>query len=247
MKSPVETFLAFWSRFEHRAPPYVHPDDRALATQADFELNLLPLPVNGSLMDAECVILMLNPGLDPEDYQWEKTQNFRSSLIRNLNQSHGPDDHPLLYLDPVFGQHPGAGYWARARDPKRPKREQQKLRAVIEAIANRDGVTVEAAQAHVSRKVAVVQLCPYHSANMNRRDLLKRLPSCLQARDLVHALAASGEKLVVVARSVREWGFAGPVQSAGLVVYPSSLGSSASLSLSSIGGAALMKRIPRVT
>jgi hypothetical protein len=89
-------------------------------------------------------------------------------------------------------------------------------------------------------------LCPYHSANMRRRDLLQRLPSCLQARRLVHALAASGEKLVVATRSVSEWGFTGPVESESLVVYPSSLGISASLSLSSVGGVALLNRISRV-
>ena len=247
MKSVTDEFVAFWSRFDHAAGPYVHPDDKAWAFQGDFELNLLPLPVNGNLLEAECVVLMLNPGLDSEDYQWETIPEFRASLVRNLVQEHRPHDHPLLYLNPAFGQHPGSGYWARARVPKRPKREQQKLRAVVEAIAHRDRVPIEVAQAHVSRKVAIVQLCPYHSANMGRRDLLKRLPSCLQARNLVHALAASGEKLVVVTRSVTEWGFAGPVDSESLVVYASSLGISASLSLASTGGAALLRCISRAT
>jgi hypothetical protein len=246
MKSAVDTFLAFWRRFEVTTPPFVHPEDQSLATQGDFELSLLPLPVNGNLIEAECVVLMLNPGLDPEDHEWEKTEAFRNSIIKNLSQSHTASDHPLLYLNPAFAQHPGAGYWARARLPKGPKREQQKLRSVIEAVANRDGVSIAAAQAHVSRKVAIVQLCPYHSASMSRRDLLRRLPSCQAARQLVHALAASGEKLVVATRSVSEWGFTGPVNSQSLVVYPGSLGISASLSLTSAGGAAMLKRISRV-
>lgn len=245
MKSATDNFVAFWSRLDHTAAPYVHPDDQAWALQGDFELNLLPLPVNGNLIEAECVILMLNPGLDSEDYQCETIPEFRASLVRNLVQKHGPKDHPLLYLNPAFSQHPGSGYWARARVPKRPKREQQKLRAVIEAVAHRDNVPIEIAQAHVSRKVAIVQLCPYHSESMGRRDLLKRLPSCLQARNLVHSLAASGEKLVVATRSVAEWGFSEPVESESLVVYASSLGISASLSLSSTGGAALLRRISR--
>lgn len=246
MTSATEAFLAFWSHFKADDPPFVHPEDRALALQGDFELNLLPLPLNGNLRDAECIVLMLNPGLDGEDYEWEKSEAFRSSIIKNLDQSHAQGDHPLLYLDPAFEQHPGAGYWARARVPKRPKREQQKLRAVVEAIASRDRVTVAEAQAHVSRKVAILQLCPYHSANMNRRDLLSCLPSCLQARTLAHELAKSSQKLVVATRSVSEWGFVGPIETSRLVVYPSSLGISASLSLSSTGGAALFNRISRV-
>ncbi len=247
MKSAVDTFLAFWRRFDATIPPFVHPEDQSLATQGDFELSLLPLPVNGNLTEAECVVLMLNPGLDPEDYEWEKTEPFRDSITKNFTQSHTASDYPLLYLNPAFAQHPGAGYWARARLPKRAKREQQKLRSVIEAIAARDGVSIATAQAHVSRKVAIVQLCPYHSARMSRRDLLIRLPSCQAARQLVHAVAACGEKLVVATRSVKEWGFTGPVNSKSLVVYPGSLGLSASLSLSSMGGSAILNRISRVS
>ncbi|MFM2060173.1 MAG: hypothetical protein RLY71_4558 [Pseudomonadota bacterium] len=246
MKSAVDLFLDFWLRFDASGPPFVHPEDMPFVKQGDFELNLLPLPVNGNLSEAECVVLMLNPGLDPEDYAWEKIERFRNSIAKNLSQSHSATDHALLYLDPAFAQHPGAGYWAKARLPKRPKREQQKLRAVIEAVASRDGVSVDEAQAHVSRKVAIVQLCPYHSASMNRRDLLGRLPSCQAARKFVHGLVSSSEKLVVATRSVAEWGFTSPVNSQNLVVYPGSLGISASLSLSSMGGAAMFNRISRV-
>jgi len=246
MKSATGTFIEYWGHFRDDAPSLVHPDDAALARQGDFELGLLPLPINGNLAEAEVVILMLNPGLDAEDYEWERNASFRASLIRNLKQNHGPADYPLLYLDPAFTQHPGAGYWSRARIPKRPKREQQKLRAVVEGLVKRDGVSIEAAQAHVARKIAIVQLCPYHSTNMHRRDLLKKLPSCGRARALVHALVSSEEKLVVATRSVSEWGFAGPVTSKNLVVYPSSLGISASLSLSSAGGVAILQRLSRV-
>ena len=246
MKSAVENFLEFWRRFQLTDPPYVHPEDRGLAQQDDFELNLLPLPVNGNLSEAECIVLMLNPGLDDEDYVWEEHAAFRSSVTKNLNQAHLAADYPLLYLDPAFEQHPGAGYWSRARVPKRPKREQQKLRSLVEGIASRDRATVAAAQAHVARKVAILQLCPYHSTNMSRRDLLSRLPSCQQARRLVHQLATTGEKLIVATRSVSEWGFSGPVEAESLVVYPGSLGLSASLSLSSAGGAAMFRRISQV-
>jgi hypothetical protein len=69
MKSAVDAFMAFWRRFDATIPPFVHPEDQSLATQGDFELSLLTLPVNGNLTAAECVVLLLNPGLDPEDYE----------------------------------------------------------------------------------------------------------------------------------------------------------------------------------
>ena len=243
--SAVTAFIEYWSRFQDHGVVCVHPDDEQLAKQGDFELTLLPLPINGNLREAEAVILMLNPGLDDEDYEWERNGEYRASLLRNLTQRHGPNDSPLMYLNPKFNQHPGAGYWSRARVPKRAKREQQKLRAIVEALAKRDGVSIESAQAHVAHKVAILQLCPYHSATMGRRDLLNRLPSCLQARKLLHALVESGEKLVVATRSVSEWGFAGPVATESLIVYRSSLGISASLSLASEGGSAILRRLSR--
>jgi hypothetical protein len=157
----------------------VHPADSQLASQNDFELRLLPMPINGNLAEAEVLILMLNPGLDAEDHNWEMDEEFRTSLLKNLTQSHTPDDYPFIYLDPSFSQHPGAEYWLRRREQKRPGKAQQKLREIVEGLAQRDQVSVEVAQAHVARKVAVLQLCPYHSPNMRRRNLLKKLPSCI--------------------------------------------------------------------
>lgn len=246
MKSAEQAFIEYWGQFNVGGTSLVHPEDASIARQGDFELSLLPIPINGSLAQADVIILMLNPGLDAEDYEWESDPEFRASLIRNLNQNHRATDYPLLYLDPKFAQHPGAGYWSRVRIPKRPKRDKQKLRGVIETVAKRDRVSIEAARAHVARRIAIIQLCPYHSKNMSRRDLLKKLPSCVRARAFVHDLVSSGTRLVVATRSVREWGFAGPVTSDNLIVYPGSLGISASLSLSSAGGAAIVRRISRV-
>ena len=235
MTTPVQRFVDYWGQFEPNGPPYIHPADAGLVRQGDFDLQLLPVPVNGDLREAECVVLMLNPGLDEEDHVWEQREDFRAGLLNALAQTHAPDGHPFVYLDPAFERHPGAVYWAGA-----------KFKGVIEALASRDGVAIAAAQAHVARNVAVIQLCPYHSVSMRRRALLETLPSSVQARRLAHNLVASGEKLVVAARAVRAWGFDEPVVSEDLVVYKSSQGRSASLSLSTAGGSAIVSRLPRV-
>lgn len=244
MSAATEAFISFWSRFTPRSAPFVHPEDAPSKFLADFELSLLPVPFIGSLREAEAIILMLNPGLDGEDFRWETNHSFRLAVKRNLRQSAPYDSFPNFYLNPEFEMHPGAGYWAKSR--RIPgKRDLQKLQSVIQAVARRDGVAFMEAQRHVARKVSIVQLAPYHSAKLKRRNVLSELPSALQARKLVEGLVREKSKLVIATRSVSEWGFTGPINTDHLVVYKRTLGASASLTIKSDGGRALLARLSR--
>ncbi len=245
MGSATESFIGYWSQFKPIASPFVHPDDVGSSCLRDFELSLLPIPYFGDLREAEAIILMLNPGLDPEDFTWEKDPEFRSALNQNLLQSFSIDSFPNFYLHPEFQQHPGAGYWSKSRRIK-GKRDPKKLQSVIHALANRDKVSLADAQAHVARKVAVVQLAPYHSHKLTRRNALATLPSAIRSRDFVHGLLCEKSKLVIAVRSASEWGFAEPLNTDHLVVYKRSLGASASLTTNSEGGRALLKKLSRV-
>jgi len=241
----VESFLKFWGRFKPQSPPYVHPDDANFPHLAVFEHSLLPIPFIGDLRKAEAVILMLNPGLDAEDIAWEKKPAFRTAVERNLSQVFPNGAFPFFYLDPQFREHPGAGYWAKSR--RIPgNRDQQKLLSVIQELARRDGICEAAARAHVACKVAVVQLVPYHSAELRRRDVFGNLSSVCQARAFVHDLVGEESKLVIAARSVRKWGFAGPQSGEHLVVYHPAQGKAASLTTRSEGGRALLARLSHV-
>ena len=245
MSTATASFLRYWSEFTPKEAPFVHPDDVGSPYLVDFKLSLLPIPFVGNLREAECVILMLNPGLDAEDIAWEQKPSFRTALERNLSQSFPVGSYPQFYLDPAFYQHPGAGYWAKSR--RNPgKRDLQKLQSLIRALARRDNVTEASAQAHVARKVAIVQLAPYHSAKLTRRDALSNLPSAHQARSFVHGLIRDRSKLVIAARSVSEWGFTSAQNTGRLVVYKPTLGASASLTTGSDGGRAMLEQLSRV-
>ena len=245
MSTATASFLSYWSQFTPKAAPFVHPSDAGSPYLRDFELSLLPVPFVGNLREAEALILMLNPGLDAEDVAWEQNPLFRSALERNLSQSFPVGSFPHFYLDPAFRQHPGAGYWAQSRGVP-GTRDLQKLRSVIQALARRDGVSEAAAQAYIARKVAIVQLAPYHSAKLTRRDALSELPSARQARAFVEGLVRDKSKLVIAVRSVCEWGFTGPLNTGRLVVYKPTLGASASLTTTSDGGRALLATLSRV-
>ena len=246
MNTATASFLSYWGQFTPLAAPFAHPEDAGSRYLRDFELSLLPIPFVGNLSEAEAIILMLNPGLDNEDIAWEKKLSFRCALERNLAQSFSADSLPHFYLDPAFQQHPGAGYWAKSRGIP-GKRDLQKLRSVIQAVARRDDVSVATAQKHVARKVAIVQLAPYHSARLTRRDVLTKLPSARRARSFVDALIREKSKLVIAARSVSDWGFTSPLNTEHLVVYKPTLGASASLTTASEGGRALLARLSRAT
>jgi hypothetical protein len=246
MSEATSSFLDYWSEFIPTAPPCIHPSDSGSPFLRDFELSLIPVPFVGDLREAEAIILMLNPGLDSQDIAWEQNQHFRQALIGNLAQSFRDKSFPFFYLNPAFHEHSGAGYWAKSRKIL-GKKDPQKLRSVIEALALRDSVSEKAAQAHVSRKVAIVQLAPYHSVKLVRRKVLDELHSAHRARDFVNGLIQEKSKLVIAARSVSKWGFSESQNNSHLVVYPPTHGASASLTIASNGGRALLGHLSKVT
>lgn len=220
----------------------MHPNDVAHAGDSDLELQLLPVPAIGDILHADVIVLMLNPGLNDMDYAWERNLDYRNAVLRNLHQEFKEDPHPFFYLNPRFSTHPGALYWIGGKRPCSSIRVQQKLRAITLELARQKNVEFAVAQAEVSRRVAVVQQLPYHSHRLRRRGLLRSLPSCTEARLLVNGLVEETDKLVVIARSSAEWGFTPQVKS-NLIVYSPRLGAAASLSLKSLGGQRILKRL----
>ena len=248
MNEAIDRFEAYWREFSPRRPLHVHPRDAAFVRGSDLDLTLLPVPVVGDLRRAEVVILMLNPGLDAEDHSWEEREDFRDVLSRAAQHSLGDATHPFFYLDPRFANHPGAGYWIGGRRAGPGRKTQQKLRAVTQELSRRRGTTFEAIQNELAYRIAILQLLPYHSRELKRQKtrLLKTVPSCDEARALVNGLRRQDRRLIVAPRSIREWGFSGPLVNPNLVVYPSACGASASLTPRSLGGDAIIRRLSGV-
>jgi hypothetical protein len=73
----------------------------------------------------------------------------------------------------------------------------------------------------VARNVAILELCPYHSAG-DPGGRLCRLPSANAAREFVHSdlvtRARRREVLVIVTRAARRWGFGRTGQTFGNVL-----------------------------
>ena len=67
-----------------------------------FHLGLVPAPFAGDIGRAKVIVLLLNPGPEPDDYFGEhKVPGFRDRLICNLRQDFSRTECPFVYLDPA--------------------------------------------------------------------------------------------------------------------------------------------------
>ncbi len=261
--------VAFWSDFDcrHRRRLYIHNEDRAYLDEkrywerkqhrlaleshnlasflqsrrfrdpddADFHFSLLPVPFIGDLRHADIFILLLNPGVDPADYYAEyKQPTFRRALVRNLKQELRGAQYPFFCLDPQFCWSSGYAWW------------EGKLKKVVQALAKKKcrGQYRTALRA-VSRRIAAIELVPYHSDHFDGGATEKNLPSARWAQQWVEKFLAPrarrGEILIVVTRSIKDWRLS---EVAGRIVcYERGETRGASLTPRSRGGKAILRRL----
>jgi hypothetical protein len=251
--------INFWQECKLAAPPFAHPDDLSILRQrydrlidaepvnfdtfisgprfGDFNdhrlhLSLLPVPYEGDLSRAEIVILLLNPGFSYADY-WAETNRpeFRQRLKDNLRQSFKEVGFPFLELDPQFCWHSGFAWW------------EKKLRSVITQIAAKkfNGRYIDALR-DLSRKLACVELIPYHSQSFRAHAVIDHLPSVKMVRKFVREslvpAANEGERTIIVTRQASAWDL--PPGTKNVVIYKGGETRGASLSTNSKGGRAIL-------
>lgn len=255
MSNATNRFETFWRKLDLRSSrqQIVHPDDipyMTPETNKGLALHLLPLAVNGSLKRADVVILMLNSGFGDGDALWETAhpnehQVMLASQRANLHQSHGSEEqYPFYDLNPLFRDHPGAAYWKGGANLAVAKRQAKKLGSIAARLSDVWNAPLETVYRGISNHVAVVELLAYRSTEFKHERLFSKLPSCAAALNLVRALVAEDQKLIVVPRRVKEWGFVGCGDNTeNLIVYNPNQGRAASLTTRSAGGQAILARL----
>jgi hypothetical protein len=181
-------------RSEHRlnpwvdlpyAAPFIAPVDADAVTRLEggnggdtaLRLDLLPQPWTGRPADATVIVLALNPGFSPSDYdelqnpdyaeQWRLALTFQTRT-------------PFYFLDPAFSHTGGYRWWAR------------RFRDLIAVVG------IES----VARRVMCIEHFPYKSKSY--RSLKETLPSQHYSFDLVREAIRLGKEIVVM-RSERVW------------------------------------------
>lgn len=214
----------------HAADDFCAPGDTRL------HLGLIPQPFFGDLERASVFLLLLNPGLGPDDYFGEyQVPGFRDSLLANLRQDFSGRALPFQFLDPQFAWHGGFDWW------------HSKLAQVIQELAKTWRIPFSAARAQLARSIASIELFPYHSASFHDAEgWLQSLPSVQLARRYVHDVllprVRSKEAIVIVTRKARIWDLP---EEDGVIVYTGGEARGAHLTPESPGGRGILAHLLR--
>lgn len=194
----------------------------------------MPVPYTGCLAKAKIFVLGLNPGFNVTDYYAEYcVPNFIDQLKANLRQESLSEEFPFLYLDPQFCWHSGFAWWER------------KFRDIATLLAMKRERPYREILSEISKRVAAIELVPYHSISFPYGKRMRRLlPSSQYARDFARKellpRVNKGEVVLIVTRAVKDWAL--PQQkSENVVVCPNP--QNVSFAVQSQAGKAILLRL----
>lgn len=240
----MEYIINYWRELNFKEKPFIHPSDKEfvkirdhyniknyeeLVSHTEFgkiknklHLNLLPEPYSGDLKNATVYILFLNPGFSILDYYAESKKEVRQSLITSLRQEFVEnEEYPLFWLNPKYLWTAG-GQWV-----------EKKFKDLLHHLVNNHDMTYIDALRHISNKVALIELVPYHSNSFGLRNREMEMKSVTVMREFVKntllTKAKNNVACIIQTRSVREWDLNLPTHK-NIIIYKKGQTRSASLS-----------------
>lgn len=217
--------ISYWKDFNHETKPFIHDKDKIILekhqddvnSHEDFlnlnyygtkknklkyklHLNLLPEPYAGDITNATIYVLLLNPGYSNSNYyeENESSSDFRKDFIRTIRQEFkSKDKYPLIWLNPKYLWTAG-GIWM-----------ENKFKPLLEYCVQEKGYTYVEALKLISKKVAILELFPYHSESFGVSSSDLELESVKRMRDFVIDTvvdkAIKNKACVIQTRSIYEW------------------------------------------
>jgi hypothetical protein len=199
-KIPQEMQLCFTSYQDFIGNSEYLNGDKTFRTcyRSKFHLGLIPVPFQGDLSSADIFICLINPGLSSLDYLVEEDPSYREILERNLQQNLGKDSYPFFPLDPKWLWTSGGRWWTDL------------FRGVISKLRLEKKCSYEEATKIIAKRVAALELVPYHSANAdNVAGLVEDLKSTRLIKDYVQTVicpqVCSGKALLIIASGNTLW------------------------------------------
>lgn len=229
--SPLTVTRSSWDSF-------IADKDFGATGDTRFHLGLIPVPFAGNLRNAKIFVLLLNPGLEPNDYFGElRVPGCRERLIRNLRQEFIGVEYPFLYLDPSFSWHSGYRWW------------HGKFQKIIQELSEQRQTSYAQARRYLSKLLASVELVPYHSFSYKlspavQRQLHSQELACSFVKNVLQPRARAGEILMVITRKATVWDLA---SSKYIVVYKGSQTRAAHLTPQSKGGKRILEFLTQIS
>lgn len=215
---------------------YVSGSDFGREEDYRFHVNLLPSPYTGNLETADIFVLLLNPGLNHGDYLAETESNFdlRPELMKTIHQEFtGEEEFPFIWLNPKFCWHPGFIWW------------EAKLRKVANRISEKNECSYSCALSRLSKRLASIELIPYHSARYKCNLPLHELPSAKCAQEhltrVILPRVDRKEAIVIATRRISAWNLK-KKKPKGVITYQGGETRASSLGPSTRGGKAILEK-----
>ncbi len=219
----MEEIIKYWSEFDQNKLDHVHihDEDRKIDfknkqikdvinyhdfihhekfgnVKNELHFNLLPEPYVGDIKNATIYILLLNPGFSIADYYVESKDDLRQSILNSIKQEFKDEEYPLIWLNPKYLWTPG-GQWT-----------ERKLKDLICHVKEtNENYSYSDALKHVSKKVAIIQLVPYHSKSFGLGKRMMKMESVNRIKKFVkNDIIKKAEKdkaCIIQTRSISEW------------------------------------------
>ncbi|MFA8436796.1 MAG: hypothetical protein ACEPOZ_20000 [Marinifilaceae bacterium] len=176
MKNPWLSLNFEETRIHEMDQTIVEEFNRKAKKEVQFCTQLLPDPYIGSL-EADVLVLALNPGLSEEDYATHSDIKYRQLYKENLYQK--VTEYPFYYLNPELDC-PGSRWWNR------------KLRWLLEKVDRKQ----------LAKSICCMQLMPYHSVRF--KETKENLPTQEYTRFVVKQFMERNTPIVFM-RSKKKW------------------------------------------
>ncbi|KAB2886834.1 MAG: hypothetical protein F9K34_00995 [Albidovulum sp.] len=258
----TNALVDFWSGFQRGEAPHVHPDDEEFLRKIgktlpqvearnfhsfirgnDFgkrdgrlHVSLLPAPYLGDLERADIFVLLLNPGVAPHSYLEQTDRRYLRMWENTVRQRLAGEEFPNHSIDPRNAWS-GAYHWW-----------EKKFRSIAaKLVETKAQPNYYSALREISRRVAAIELCPYHSVSRPDLGLIGQLPSTDAARKFLKQdllpRAREARAIILVTRSSKHWSDCFPGNRDGVYVYDQGQARSASFSHKFDGKAPIEQRL----
>jgi len=161
--------------------------NETVSDQFTLRMDVPPEPFHGNVVDAQVVILMLNPGFHDEDLLYAHDPIYCEQLAQSLLMHPSKEAYPFTPLDPRWAQTPTGLWWRKI------------LSRFVDAVGDKQ----------VAQRLAVLEWYPYHSKSFRYKPQILRVSDATKFNQELAAACIQSDKIVICMRGHDLWTLGG--------------------------------------